>query len=405
MDTKGLIDAENELLDSIPLPGNPKSERERREKWNQLPRRVRLAIRRLHRNFKHLPKQAMVAMLRAAKAPKEFIEAAKSFRCDTCAVLHPKPQTHKISAPKPYVFNRDVGIDVFEVLDTEGQRYDILHAVCQGVTYQQGWIVRVADTVGTPSSLSCLKAFTQGWVRCAGWPNFISCDRGMHNRGVFSQTVQANGVRIRPAGLESPEQIGRVERRGDILKKLMKRIIKETNAVGRDSMDMILTEALNALNEMSRHGGFAPSQWVLSKLPRTPGCLGDEEEAADIGAIQGHIDGPTEFGIQTRYRHLAREAFIRWDCSEKVGRAVLRKAAPLSGDYRVGDIVSYCRDARAGESGIQWSIGSRIVGFEYKKGQDESDTPQSETNKPRMHDFVHICRHKHLYVWARIHIE
>ena len=78
------------------------------------------------------------------------------------------------------------------------------------------------------------------------------------------------GVRIRPAALESPEQIGRVERRNDVLKKIIKQTGKETNATGLNAMDMILSEGLNATKELSRHGGFAPVQWVLSKLPRTP---------------------------------------------------------------------------------------------------------------------------------------
>ena len=81
-----------------------------------------------------------------------------------------------------------------------------------------------------------------------------------------------------------------------------------------------------------------------------------------------------EFGIQTMYRHKARESFVRWDCSQKVARANLRKAAPVPGPYRVGDGVSYCREPRKGETGLQWSVGSRIVGFEYAKGQDENVT-------------------------------
>ena len=45
-------------------------EAERRKLWFGIPRRARVAIRRLHRNFKHLPKNALVQMLRAAKAFK-----------------------------------------------------------------------------------------------------------------------------------------------------------------------------------------------------------------------------------------------------------------------------------------------------------------------------------------------
>ena len=136
---------------------------------------------------------------------------------------------------------------------------------------------------------------------------------------------------------------------------------------------MVLAEALGTVNELSRHGGVAPSQWVISRLPRTPGCQGDEVEAAGIGAIQSHVDGPAEFAIQTRYRQLARKSFDRWGCGEKMARAVLRKAAPLQS--RVGGVVSYCRQPRTGERGLQWPIGSCIVGFEYAKGQDENATP------------------------------
>ena len=79
IDSTNITDKEADLLDAMPLPGYPKSGQERRTKWLALPRRARIAIRRLHRNFRHLPKSALVQMLRAAKAPKEYIVAAKSF--------------------------------------------------------------------------------------------------------------------------------------------------------------------------------------------------------------------------------------------------------------------------------------------------------------------------------------
>ena len=126
----------------------------------------------------------------------------------------------------------------------------------------QSWIVRDFEVHGSPSSHACLQAFVHGWTRWAGWPKLVRCDRGTHNRGVFGSTLAKNGVTIRPAGLEAPEQIGRVERRGATLKNMMSKVIKDTHASGRESMDMILSECLNAVNEMTRHGGFAPAQWV-----------------------------------------------------------------------------------------------------------------------------------------------
>ena len=65
-----------------------------------------------------------------------------------------------------------------------------------------------------------------------------------HIRSVFSSILAKNGGMIRPAGLEAPEQIGRVERRGAMLKKMMSKspVTRDTHASGRESMDMILSE-------------------------------------------------------------------------------------------------------------------------------------------------------------------
>ena len=290
-DMQQLHTAEAELLDAMPLPGMPQSEAERRAAWLKLPIRARRVIRRLHRNLRHLPKASLVAMLRAAKAPDIYIEAAQKYRCEACDIHAPKKQTHKVAPPKPYVFNREVGLDVFEIKNVAGERYSVLNAVCLGTTFQLTWLVRQGG--GTPSSLTCLKAFVQGWVAWAGWPSIITTDRGLHNRGMFSMTARRAGVYFRNAALEAPEQIGRVERRGAIVKILMRRIIHEHQIVQADDITTALAETNNAINEGSRAGGFAPTQWVLGKFPRNPGGLLDEDEYHDIGTMQAQIDGFT----------------------------------------------------------------------------------------------------------------
>ena len=84
-----------------------------------------------------------------------------------------------------------------------------------------------------------------------------------------------------------------------MLKNMMNNVIEGTHANGKEAMDMVLTECINSMNEMSRHGGFAPAQWVMNRLPRALATQGDEAEFADIGAIQGHVDGPTAFALHT----------------------------------------------------------------------------------------------------------
>ena len=72
-------DREAGLLEQMPPPGHLEPENERAASWFRLPRRARVAIRRLHRNLRHLPKEELVQMLRAARAPQDYISAAKTF--------------------------------------------------------------------------------------------------------------------------------------------------------------------------------------------------------------------------------------------------------------------------------------------------------------------------------------
>ena len=70
--------SEETLIDEVEIPGLPQDEVERRRQWKKLPARVRIAVRRLHRQFGHVPKQTMIHLLRAARVRSEFIDAVNS---------------------------------------------------------------------------------------------------------------------------------------------------------------------------------------------------------------------------------------------------------------------------------------------------------------------------------------
>ena len=114
-------------------------------------------------------------------------------------------------------------------------------------------------------------------------------------------------------------------------------------------------------NNLSRNGGFSPSQWVFGTLPRGPSDQFDEQEFADLGPLQGQLEPGTTFARRAELGASARRAFIREDCGRRVARAVLRKAAPLVGEYATGDIVCY----RKNDQG--WSPACRLVGFDGNK--------------------------------------
>ena len=74
-----------------------------------------------------------------------------------------------MSPPRPLTFNQEVGVDVFEIVDSVGSLFSIIDVVCMGTTYDEAWIVRGSETLGSPSSHACLRAFVHSWTRWAGW--------------------------------------------------------------------------------------------------------------------------------------------------------------------------------------------------------------------------------------------
>ena len=73
---------------------------------------------------------------------------------------------------------------MFEIVDSVGTRFSILNAVCMGTTYDQACIVRESESLGSPSSHACVRAFVHGWTCWADWPKHVRCDRGTHT-GVY----------------------------------------------------------------------------------------------------------------------------------------------------------------------------------------------------------------------------
>ena len=116
-DLRKAIDRERDLLDAMPVLSTPFNEAERRRAWTAPPLRVRTAVRRMHRQFGHPSPTVLVEVLRAARAPPEYIQACHHFRCDACEDTKPKPQSTKVALPKDCVFGRNLGIDFLEVKD------------------------------------------------------------------------------------------------------------------------------------------------------------------------------------------------------------------------------------------------------------------------------------------------
>ena len=100
-------------------------------------------------------------------------------------------------------------------------------------------VVYLRQGGGSPSSQECLDAFQMAWQSWAGWPTNLVSDLGIHNKGVFARTLSMNGVAHSVIALESPELLGRVERRGGTWKGVAIRVITGCSVCGEREMKMV----------------------------------------------------------------------------------------------------------------------------------------------------------------------
>ena len=116
-------------LDEADIPNLPIKEAGRRAEWQRLPQKVRISARRLHRQFGHVPQKVLLNLLRSARVSKQYIDAVKYFRCSECEESAPRRTGHKTSLPNRYKFNYALGIDVLEILDADGAKYQVLNMI------------------------------------------------------------------------------------------------------------------------------------------------------------------------------------------------------------------------------------------------------------------------------------
>ena len=107
-----------------------------------------------------MPNAVMITILKTAKAPKEFIQAAGNMLCTSCVLTARKKQTTKVGPPRfNYSFNHEVGIDVFGLHDHDGHVHLFFNIVCFGTDFQVVHYLCLGP--GIPLSMLCGTSFTE----------------------------------------------------------------------------------------------------------------------------------------------------------------------------------------------------------------------------------------------------
>lgn len=316
-------------------------------------------IVKLHKNLGHPDPMKLSQHLEALGAQPHIVAAAREFVCDACVesthTKHQRPaQIHDARD-----FNELVGVDGFYWTGRQGFQVHVFHCIDEASLFHLG---RRLETRHTEHAIP---VWTQMWHSWAGNPNSVYCDHaGEFRSDQWLDQLQSWGTLPRMS--TEAWQKGRVERHGQIIKRMIERFDNEKTIANTQEFDTILQACFQAKNALMRHEGFSPEQIVLGKSAKLPASLSSDEDAASHSFALGEGLASERFRQQLEIRSKARQAFLMTDNDQAFRRALLRKSCPMRGPFQAGQIVMYWQKkskANRQEAG-RWHGPARVISQE-----------------------------------------
>ena len=287
--------------------------------------RQRDLVNKLHVSMGHLPRDQMLAMLKAAGARDEVRQYVKEeYKCLQCSKQHgPVPHKHA-PFPRTFSFNKLIGIDYFYI-SFMGKTHAFLNAVCQGTNLQQVALLPNYSG-GPPNARDTWALFNRLWVSPFGLPEVVLCDQGSEFKGDFERSLEQAGVMQSVTDSAAPWQNGRVERHGAWLKQRLEEEVQSGQAVLQSSADleMLAIMVTSHKNRWFHRGEYSPYQLVFGVNPRVPlELLSDDQLVipgiADADADSFEADTPAaEFARAHAIRQRARQLCMNSNLKDKV---------------------------------------------------------------------------------------
>ena len=129
---------------------------------------LKRAIERTHTNLGHPPLPAFLRALRLGNATVAAIRAARLYKREACSRSQ-RPKIPKPSQlPRVDEFNVLVSLDCFEDRDADGNNYEFLGILCNGINFHV--VCLLEDTNKNPTSAEVKKYYELCWTSWAGQP-------------------------------------------------------------------------------------------------------------------------------------------------------------------------------------------------------------------------------------------
>ena len=242
-------------------------------------------LKRLHRTFGHPTVEALINLLRRANPDEMNAEARKSLQeitnsCTVCVQNASRPRRFKVTIGSDDLrFNHIIAVDVMYL---SGRA--ILHIVDEATHYNAASFLRKM------SSAETWKTIVRCWTAVyLGPPDFLRVDQGTNFVSKeFCASAEAEGIKVLPAPIESPETLSHVERYHAPLRAAYTKI---RSSLGRSESDAdVLQMAVKAVNDTIGPEGLCPTLLVYGAIPRPAKLTPAETQLARAKALDSAMD-------------------------------------------------------------------------------------------------------------------
>ena len=342
-----------------PGPNRPQELGQPEPQQQQRVQVIDAALKRLHANLGHPSERELTRILKHSGASALALQRVSEIRCGVCL------NQSRPSAPLPantsvaQTFNEKVGLDVKYLPGWQArQKIPCVNIVDYATSLQVMVPLTKMETGDTIRA-----ALRDRWVSWAGPPQVLNLDPSQPNLsealGSYCNNV---GIDMRHTAAEAHYQLGKVERHGQWLGRIMQRVLDEIRPDTEQEWLDCLSHAQSSKNTLLTEAGASPYQLVFGRNPRVPVDL--LQDAPHMPAVDAEQHEPL-MQRAACIRATARRAMLECQ-SDRAVRAALRARPRALRPFKSGDWVYYWRTQKSVDGvridGGRWYGAGLVLG-------------------------------------------
>ena len=301
---------------------------------------------KLHKQFGHPTALKLIDLIEKAGVSNNDLklEIKKiSDNCEICAKFKKPTPRPVVSMPMASHFNDTISMDL-----------KIWHNKYFLVMIDNATRFCTATVINNKLPSTIISGIFSHWIVLFGAPKRILTDNGGEfNNEELRALGESYNIRVMATAAESPWSNGVCERLNAVIGDSVRKIIADSKC----SVEIALAWAVSARNSLSNNSGFSPNQLVFGRNPCYPNVFSDMPPALN--------PSPSSDLVRQNLNamHTAREAFVKYESSEKLRRALRHNIrSNESSEIEIGDHVYYKRN-----NSHEWHGPGTVIGREGKQ--------------------------------------